>query len=324
MAVTLADILKASASPMVKGLLMDLLRASDVLSTVILIGVDGLQITDKRWQTLPGAGFRTVNGGYVESSGTTEDVQETLALIGGDVKIDRVADKVKPAVEKPIVTQMKMKSKAVAFTYNDAFINGDQGVNPDSYEGLKKRVANMPSRQTISLSPGAGDSLKVLASTANIQTFLEALHAAIKYVDGANRIYMNENTIIKFGTALRTIGLPYDTLQLFEKTFNGFAGIPFIDVGLKGDKTTEIITNTEDPGDAGNDATSIYVTRMDDVDGLCGIQLNGMPLDVYDPLKGAELSTGPQYLRRIDWATGLRNPSQYCICRIKDFKMATA
>ncbi len=323
MAPTLADILKQSQNPMQKAFMLDLLRYSDLLATVPLMGVDALQITDKRWQTLPGAGFRTVNGGYTESSGTVEDVMETLALLGGDVKIDKVADKVRPSIEKPIVTQMKMKAKAVAFAFNNAFINGDQGVDPDGFEGLKKRVSNMPARMTIDLAV-ATDSYKVLADAAHEQGFLDALHQAIKYVDGANRIYCNENTWVKFGSVLRALGLAYDVATLYDKTWNTFAGVPLVDVGLKSDKSTEIITSTEDPGDAGNDSTSIYVARMDETDGLAGIQLNGMPLDVYDPLNGAELSTGPQYLRRIDWAVGLRSPSQYCICRIKGFKMAAA
>jgi hypothetical protein len=34
------------------------------------------------------------------------------------------------------------------------------------------------------------------------------------------------------------------------------------------------------------------------------------------------MEAGPQYLRRIDGAVGLINLSQYCICRIKGFKMA--
>lgn len=324
MTVSLNDIAKASKEPMQKAFILDLLRNSDLLSSIPLMDVEGLKVTATRWQTMPAAGFRKLNGGYTESTGTTEDVSDTLALLGGDVKIDKVGQKVAAKVEAPLVTQMKMKSKAVAFAFTDAFFNGDHGVDPDSFEGVKKRVSNMPSRQTLDLSPGAGDSLKVLASAANEKTFLDSLHQAIKVVDGATHIFCNETTWLKFGSLLRDLGLVYSAFDMYDKTWQTFAGVPLVDVGLKSDKSTEIITNTEDPGDGGNDSTSIYVARMDSDDGLCGIQLKGMGITVYDPLNGNEIESGPQYLRRIDWAVGLQNPSQYCIARIKGFKMAAS
>jgi hypothetical protein len=323
MTVSLADIAKVSAEPMQKGFILDLLRNSDLLASIPLEDVTGLKVTATRWQTMPSAGFRKLNAGYTESTGRTEDVSDTLALLGGDVKIDKVGEKVQTTREAPLVTQMKMKAKAVAFQFTDSFFNGDHGVDPDAFEGVKKRVSNMPSRQTIDLAV-SNDSLKVLASSANEKTFLDALHQAIKIVDGATHIFLNENTWLKFGSLLRDLGLVYNTLDMYEKTWQTFANVPLIDVGLKSDKSTEIITNTEDPGDGGNDATSIYVARMDADDGLCGIQLAGMGINVYDPLNGNELESGPQYLRRIDWAVGLQSPSQYSIARIKGFKMAAS
>jgi hypothetical protein len=109
MAVTLADIAKASNQPLQKGLIMDLLRNSDLLKTIKFDSIPGLQVTGKRWQTLPSVGFRKVGGGYTESTGRTEDVTETLSLLGGDVKIDKVAGKIS-AIESPIVTNMKIKN----------------------------------------------------------------------------------------------------------------------------------------------------------------------------------------------------------------------
>jgi hypothetical protein len=323
MAVTLNDIVKASKDPMQKAFILDLLRFSDLIGVIPFQGVDGLKVTDTRWQTMPSAGFRKLNGGYTESSGTTEEIGETLALLGGDVKIDKVGEKVAAKKEKPLVTQMKMKAKAVAFTFNDYFINGDHGVDPDGFEGVKKRVGSMPSRQTIDLA-SAGDSLKVLASTTAAQTFLDALHQASKYVDGATHIFVNETSWLKYGSVLRMLGLQYDLVNMYERTWNSFQNIPLVDVGLKSDKSTEIITNTEDPGDGGNDATSLYVARVDTEDGLSGLQLNGMDMKIYDPLNGNELESGPQYLRRIDWAVGLTSPSNYSICRVKGFKMAAS
>lgn len=110
-----------------------------------------------------------------------------------------------------------------------------------------------------------------------------------------------------------------------------------IDVGLKSDLATEIITGTEDPGDAGNDSTSIYVVRfggishkdasgqttvMDD-DGLRLIQLKGTSLSPYD-LPEPTAGNAPIIAQRIDWAIGLRQAGRYSVVRLKGFKMAAA
>ena len=322
MADTLVDYFKASKDAAQKGFIADLLRYSDLMKVVPFAGHDDLQVTGSRWQTLPSVGFRKYGGGYTESTGKTEPVSETIALLGGDVKIEKIGAK------KNLKTQMDMKAQAVAFEFNWYFVNGDHASYPDGFEGMKKRVANMPSRQTLYLDSagnGTGDALKVLASSANEHSWIDALHKAAKR-SSATHWLCNEDTYIGFGQVLRRLGLLETTTDAYGNVWKSFAGLPIVDVGLKSDKSTEIITNTEDPGDGGNDATSIYAARLDTRDGLHGIYLNelgGAP-KVYDPLNGKEMEAGPQYLRRIDWGVGLYNLSQYCVTRVQGFKMAAS
>jgi hypothetical protein len=324
MAVTLIDALKQSKEPLQKGFISDLLRfGGDVMSVVPLVDVNAMQVEGNRWQVLPSSGFRRLYGGYTESSGTTEEIQETLFLLGGDVKIDRVLNDAGNYIENPLVTQMQMKAKSVAFQFLYSLINGDNAVDPDSFEGMKKRVSNMPARMTINLSPGAGDSLKVFANAENEHLFVDALHKALRRSRGTHLI-MNEDTLEGIGRLLRRLNLLDVTQDQYDREFDAFRGRPLLDIGLKSDMSTEIIASTEDPGDGGNDSTSIYVPRFDDDEGLHAIQLSGKGMDVYDPLNGAEMEAGPQLLRRIDWPVGLFNLSKFCIVRICGFKMAAA
>lgn len=323
MAVTLVDYFKQSNDPLKKGFIKDLLRFSDLIGIVPLVDINGLQVEGTRWQTLPSAAFRKIGAGYTESTGQTEQIQETLSILGGDVKIDRVLEGNANVMEDPLVTQMRMKAAAVAFVFNNTMINGDQSVDPDEFEGLKKRNSNMPARMSIDLAV-ATDSLKVLAGTSQEQDFLDAFHKADKYVNGATHMLMNEDTLLGVGQVLRRVGLLNTVTDAHDRVFEAFNSMAFVDVGLKSDKTTEIITNTEDPGDGGNDATSIYVVRFDTDDGVHGIQLANKGMDIYDPLTGGELESGPQMLRRIDWPIGLWNLSQFTIARIKGFKMAAS
>lgn len=326
MAVTLVDYLKQvkkGNDPLSAGFIMDLLRYSDLFKVVKFRPTKGLKVAGTRWQSLPTSAFRKLGGNYTESSGKAEDINETLALLGGEVKIDRIFGKVQDVLEDPLTTQMKMMAKSVAFNFNNAFINGSQVSDPDTFEGIKVRVSNMPSRMTIDLA-SSGDSLKVLASSTTEHAFIDALHDAIKYVDGATHILVNETVYLGLGKVARRLNLYQQITDILERKWDSFQGVPYIDMGLKSDKSTEIITNTEDPGDGGNDSTSLYVVRMDDDDGLTGIELNGTSPEAYDPLNGSEMDTGPQMLRRVDWAVGLYNVSQYCICRVKGFKMAAS
>lgn len=327
MTVTLNEAAKLEQNPLKRGFILDLLRYSDVLNAVPFVDAPGLRISGTRWQTLPSVGFRKVNGGYTESTGTVEEVQETLALLGGDIYIDRVFTQAPGYAQNPLQVQMQMKAKAVAFQFNDSFINGDIASNPDAFDGLKKRVAGMPARQTIDLAV-AGDSLKVLANSANQHAFIDAVHKAVKYCDGATHIFCNETSFLGLGQTARRLNL-FQTLtdalgRTWETISSGSSLVKFVDVGLKGDKTTEIIADTEDPGDGGNDSSSIYIVRMDSSDGLHGLQLAGLGMDIYDPTKGGEDPTAPRKIRRIDWATGIRNLSNFCIVRVKGFKMAAA
>jgi hypothetical protein len=84
-------------------------------------------------------------------------------------------------------------------------------------------------------------------------------------------------------------------------------------MGLKKDQSTEIITETEVAGDAGQDATSIYCVAFNEEQGVTGIQL--APMEVYDPLAGGELSTQPSKMTRIDWWLGLAGFGSYGITR---------
>ncbi|MCL4395643.1 MAG: hypothetical protein M1482_12725 [Chloroflexi bacterium] len=326
MAVTLVDYFKQAKDPISQGFIADLLRFSDLFKVCKFDNVDGLQVGGTRWQTVPTAAFRKIGEGYTEGTGTTENIVETLSILGGDVKVDRVLSQAKNTYEDPLITQMQMKAKAVAFAFNDAFVNGDQGTDPDTFEGIKKRVSNMPARMSVDCynTVDAGDGLPILKGAAEENFFVDVLHQAIKYVDGATHIFCNETVWLGLGRVLRRLGLLDTTTDAYGKQWASFAGVPFVDVGLRSDKSTEIISNTENPGDGGADCTSLYVARMDMDDGLHGIQLAGKSPKPYDPLNGNEMEGGPQLLRRIDWPVGLFNLSQYCICRVKGFRVAAA
>jgi hypothetical protein len=345
MAVTLNETLKVVRDDMGKAIILDLLRQSPLLRFIPIVTVSTPTVKATRWQTLPQAGTRKIGGAYTESTGTLEQIEDPWFAYGGDFGVDRLLLKLN-TVQDPLTLQAKMKVAAIAARINYDFIRNDHASgDPDGFEGLQKRVSNQPSRMTIDLSV-AGDSLKVLASVTNEQTFLDGLHEALKKLDvsGADGMmdanvafFMNETTWLGIRKVLIRAGQLSTAQDSYARTFTMFGPAKLIDVGLRGDQTTEIITNTEDPGDGGNDATSIYAVRFGGVtrrsakgeilthddDGLKMIQLSGTSLEPYDlPEPGP--GSAPIISRRVEWAIGLTQSGKYSIARIKGFKMAAS
>lgn len=327
MALTIADYAKQEVQPLKKYILENLLRFSDLMSLVPMKKVDSLSVIVTRWNTLPSVGYRKVNGTYTEGTGTLEQISEGLYGLGGEIKFDRVFDLVKNHIEDPAKTHTDMKIRALAYEFNNNLVNGDHAVNVDQPEGINKRIASyLPSRQSLSI----GSAFDVTASAANMHKLIDYMHDAVdlaglrsapmvkpkrgdKQPAKTGAILVNRAMYLGIGRVLRRLGLLNTTQDAYGRLFESFAGVPIIDVGLKADKSTEIITNTL--GAASNETRMFFVRFGDDA--FQGMQLNTP--EPYDPIKageGAGNTTGPQKLKRIDWWYGFSGMESYYASRI--------
>jgi hypothetical protein len=330
MAYTLAQLAKLEVEPLKKYVIQNLLRDAKLMELLPFTNVDSLDVIATRWRTLPSAGFRKIGGAWVQSMGDTEQVWESLYVMGGEIQFDRVFKKVKNVIKDPYKDQTDMKTKAVALSFNDYLVNGDHAVDPDGFEGLKKRVAAMPSRQSIYAAGVAGDAtaaLDVTASVANANKFFSKLEEVVVRTNGssANAILCNEAMKLGIGHAARFIGASggiflSTTKDSFDRDIPTYRGVPIVDAGLKGDQSTEIITDTETANDTGTDATSLYGLSFDEQQGIVGIQLPP-GLEVYDP--GGELDSTPATLMRFEWVLGLSTLGSYGITRLRNVEGAT-
>lgn len=175
----------------------------------------------------------------------------------------------------------------------------------------------------MTIAAGASDTLKILADTASEHAFIDKLHELI-HVTGANALLMNEKTYLGIGRVLRRAQLLNTGMDNYGRKWEEFAGCKLVDVGLKGDQSTEIITSTETALDSGADSTSIYGVRFDGEDGFRIIQAAGSSPTPYDPLKGAESPTAPVNMLRIDWVIGLQNVGRYAVGRLYNFTVAAS
>jgi len=320
MAYTLAQLAKLEVQDFKKGIMLNMLRESKIMEVVPWENVNSLQSLAVRVRTLPtGGAFRKVGGTYTETTdGDVEQVWESVYIFGGEIKFDRIFGKVQNTIIDPKTQQLNMKLKAMSLDFNNYFINGDQAIDVDGFEGLKKRVSLMPSRQLIACN-STTTTVNPTASVANARTFIDNWEASWYRCNGGkvNAIFMNEAMYLGFSRVLRYInasgggGLDV-TKDSFDRQILTYHGAPFIDVGLKKDQSTEIITNTETDGTGGDaEHTSVYFASFDSEQGVTGIQLGGM-----DTVPIAESPDGPFTMVRIEWPVGLASFGSYGITRL--------
>lgn len=320
MAFMLSEYAKLANTPELNSVVMTtILRYSQIMDLLRWENTGSFSQKTTRWNTLPSTGFRKINGVYTASEGTYDQVWESVYAFGGKISWDRAFELVTDPVRDPVADQVEMKLKSLALTFNHNFINGDHATDADGFEGLKKRISLMPSRQTV-YPKGAGSTsapLDPTASAANARAFIGAFDKAMKYCNGdqCNAIFMNENSYLGFSEALRYasaagLGLLDVTKDSFERRIVTYRGVPFIDVGLKSDQTTEIITDTETDGTGGSIATSYYFVSYDPLEGVSGIQLKDM--DVLEDVSGGP--TAPAKV--VDWFCGLASWGKSGIVRL--------
>ena len=328
MAYTLAQLAKLETDPLRKYVMMNLLRQIRLMEYIPWTDVDSLKVIATRWKTLPTVAFRRINEGYTPNEGQDEQVWESLYALGGEVKFDRVFKKVKNTIVDPYKNETDKKLTALALTFNDYLVNGDHGTDPDGFEGLKKRVSGAPSRQSIYFAGAAAAALDPTASVANGNTFFSKLEEMCYKTNRGqvSNLFMNEGMIYGLGRVARYIqasgGNFLSTAKdSFDRDILTFKGAQCVDVGIKTDQSTEIITDGETAGDAGTDATSIYGMSYDEQDGIIGIQLS--PIETYDPLNGGEQELSPTTLLRIEWWLGLAGFGSYGVTRGRNVEGAS-
>ena len=326
MAFTLAQYAQLERDEFKKGIMLKLIREAPLLNFLPFENVDSLNVKAMYWERLPSGGsWRAVNGSYEEIDfGQTGEVHESVYGFGGDMKFDKVFDSMKNYIEDPKAAHLKAYLKSRAIDWNNAVINGDIGTNPNAFDGLKKRVAAMDSRQTVWFAADGSAPYDPTTNGAAARTFFRKLNGAIRRCNGGkvSAILCNEAVIEGMEAVaylMQAQGNYFDvTKDLLGRTFTTYRGIPLVDMGLLQDQATDIIGNTEVAGDGGADSTSLYFVSFGRDEGLHGIQLTSP--NAYDPLKGAEMEDKPATMLRTDWWNGLATFGRRCIVRARNLE----
>lgn len=300
MAVTLAQAALLSQNQLQRGVLETFVQTASVLDRLPLMDIEGNAYAYNQEATLPGVAFRSVNEAYVESTGTVNQLTESLVILGGDADVDRFIQQTRGNLNDQRAVQTAMKVKAANYKFQETFFNGDVTVDPKGFDGLKKRLTG---NQVIDADT---NGLAINADDATRHDFfdaLDALVAAVPGLDGTNgAIYANAQVLGKIRSAGRRIGGTEMVREdLTGKRVLTWNGIPLLDAGSNA-AGAPIIGQNETQGTA-TDASSIYAVKFGQSEGdqaVTGLTNGGVMVDDL-----GQLQEKPAFRTRIEFYCGL-------------------
>lgn len=300
-ALTLAQSAVISDDDLQRGVIEVFVIESSVLDRIPFMDVEGNSYAYREELTLPGVEFRAVNSAYAESTGTFNPRSENIVILGGDADVDVFIEKTRSNINGQRAEQEKLKTKALAFKFQDAFINGDTAVDANSFDGLKKRITGA---QVIDAAANG------LGPVAGAHDFFDALDSLIAAIEGQpDVLYMNKSIRTRIMNSGRRLGgTDWIKEAFFEETetpstkrIPTYNGIPMLDIGTKADGT-QIIPQTETMG-ASVVTSSIYAVKFGGSEGDHAVTgLNNGGVSVRDL---GEQHVKPVYRTRIEFFCGL-------------------
>ncbi|MGX9948975.1 major capsid protein [Bacillus subtilis] len=296
MAISLVESAKLTQDALKKGVITEYVQNSAALEILPFIEMEGNAFSYNREGALPGIDFRAVNEAYKESSGTVNNQVARLAILGGDVDVDKFIAQTRSNINDQRMVQTSLKVKAFARFFEKNFIDGDVGANPNGFDGLKKLTTTVVD---------AGENGNTLT--------LSMLDELLDAVDGGPNVLLMSKEMRRNLKALIQAENGYfetEGYDAFGRPVLMYGGVPIRTIG-KDTNNAEILGFNETQGTS-TDTGSIYALRVDEADGVAGITNGGV--QVYDL---GELQQKPAYRTRIEFYAGLVVQNSSSAARLK-------
>jgi hypothetical protein len=331
-ALTLGQYAIMSNDPLVQAITMSLIDNGAVITDIPLVNKATLVANGVRWEgNLPTVNWAKINEEGSTTSGTPTPFQEQAYIIRNNIDVDKALVLDVNAIQDPRSAQVEAYMKAVAYDFNDKFINNTHTSGDiDAIVGIRARIDNPTQYGVRSANKidagGATTDLSLSGMTATTANkFFEKLDELLWSVDSPDGqgvvLYTNEVLKRRLATAARLMGTSggfTTTRDQFDRTIEMYRGAVIRDVGYKADQTTRIITVTETAAgvDGASTFSSIYAVKFD-MTHLFGWQ--------YEPLRAKDLGlleNGVIYRTFVDWIGGLYSANTRSMARLYDIKVS--
>jgi len=287
MALTLIEAAKLHSGDVVRSTIIEYYaRSSDILRVLPFEDIQGGAYKYVQEKTLPGIGFRKINGSYTESTGILNPETEPLVVAGGDLDVDKAILKMNGEDQRSVHELMKVK--ALALNWTKTFLKGDSTTTEEEFDGMQMRLSG---NQLIANSTSSGGAALSLAK----------LDELIDAVQEPTHLVMNKTMRRLLTVAARTTTVGGNILWVkdeFGRQLALYNDLPIL-IADEDNTGSQILPFTEAPYTGSSVCTSIHCISIRE-DGVKGIQ-NGV-MEVNDL---GELQTKPCKRTRVEWLCGV-------------------
>lgn len=246
-----AEAEKLSQNQVVQGIIEEIITVNEMFAMVPFAKVDGKAYLYKRENTLPTVAYLDPSEDVPESAATFTEVVTKLRILIGDVDVDKFMNETMSDTEDQLGTQIALKAKAMARTFQASMVNGNNTTNPKEFDGLK---ALTDPAQTINAgADGAALTLTALDELVD------------KVPNGPDMLMMRSGTRRAYVAQLRAAG--GNTGAMIQH--------PNFDVPVLAHNGVPIVINDYLPANealgTGSNLCSVYAVRANELDGLHGL-----------------------------------------------------
>lgn len=137
MGITLAEANKYSTNQVLVGVAEEIIKASPVLTFLPFTPVLGNAAQYLREATIGTGTFFDPGDTWTESTPTVTQVTQALKIVGGDADVDKFLARTRSNQTDLESEVLAMKAKGIAHTIEDTMVNGNDAVDPKSFDGLR-------------------------------------------------------------------------------------------------------------------------------------------------------------------------------------------
>lgn len=303
--------------PVSKGPYIGLLQESVAMDILAPRRVSSFNITGLRFDEVDEPQFIPYNGTIPESTVKGKTISWGVYKVAEHADIDNSFTRDSNNIEDPAARQMRMKVRGLAYMWNNRWINGDRAADPNGPDGLEVIVNKLGSRQRVQPS----SQIDISTGGADDDTryaFLELIDEAHANVEG-NRptaAFANRQFLLRMKGVIRRLKLmgdnfnfvdnPVDTLNVRSDQRTAadgpafvYEGVPYYDIGVRGDQTTQVIPNNITGVSTGETRVYYCAFGPDDVE---GIEVTPMTTELVTPRLEGKDAARWSILHEAGWA----------------------